>query len=606
MSNVSKIATSLKFVFFSIWKCDKKFVFFKLIFSVVAGLFPLVNIYFPKVIIDCLDNHREFYEILQIIGFYFILQLFFLTIELGMSYYDNIYSLRLIQNINADILDKIMTVDLSFFEDPAAYDAYQRARNEASTRTKNVCDQFLNLFSSFISLFMVIYILFELDWLLVVFILLIIALVFFISQKTKKMSFKFYNSIINLNRENAYLFFTLSSKTFNKEIRIFDLKNWILQKQQACYAQLYRKQTAFYKKSIQLNGLNGVLIRLQYIFVYISLVYNMLKSNLSIGNFTMYTMATQNLIQSFNSIISLITSIYENCLFTENLIEFLSIENKIISGDESPPITDVNGKSNIIEFENVTFSYPGQENKVLDGFSLKVHTCQNTLLVGENGVGKTTLIKLLLRLYEPQQGKIKYNGVDIKELNIKEYRSLFGVVFQDHNKFAFSIAENVLLREPYFYDDREKIENSLQYVGLWDKVNALKNKADTPLTREFSENGTDFSVGEMQKLALARAYIRNAPILVLDEPTSALDPNAEYAMYQNFIELSKGKTGIFISHRLSCAPYMDHIILIENGKVQEQGSHYELLQLRGKYYDMFMRQGRGYIVETDTKDHAVK
>ena len=348
------------------------------------------------------------------------------------------------------------------------------------------------------------------------------------------------------------------------------------------------------------------MIRLQYIFVYISLVYNMLKSNLSIGNFTMYTMATQNLIQSFNSIISLITSIYENCLFTENLIEFLSIENKIISGDESPPITDVNGKSNIIEFENVTFSYPGQENKVLDGFSLKVHTCQNTLLVGENGVGKTTLIKLLLRLYEPQQGKIKYNGVDIKELNIKEYRSLFGVVFQDHNKFAFSIAENVLLREPDFYDDRKKIEDSLQYVGLWDKVNALKNKADTPLTREFSENGTDFSVGEMQKLALARAYIRNAPILVLDEPTSALDPNAEYAMYQNFIGLSKGKTGIFISHRLSCAPYMDHIILIENGKVQEQGSHYELLKLRGKYYNMFMRHGRGYIMETDTKDYAVK
>ena len=242
----------------------------------------------------------------------------------------------------------------------------------------------------------------------------------------------------------------------------------------------------------------------------------------------------------------------------------------------------------------MSFSYTEQGEQVLSDVNLTFKAGERIAIVGHNGAGKSTLIKLLLRFYDPTEGEILLNGESIKNYRLSSYRGLYGTVFQDYRLFAVSVAENVMLRGGLCDDDMKTVEAALESSGISEKVSGLERGAETVVTKEFDKNGAVFSGGEAQKISIARIFAGSSEIVILDEPTSALDPIAEQKMYQNMFAACKGKTVIFISHRLSCAAAADRIYMFENGRIAEQGRHSELLARGGKYADMWHKQADSY------------
>ena len=291
-----------------------------------------------------------------------------------------------------------------------------------------------------------------------------------------------------------------------------------------------------------------------------------------------------------------VTNIFTNAYFIDNLRSFFNYEPTIdeSAGGIAPPQT-----VETIEFKNVSFRYPEQERYALKDINLTMRRGVRHALVGINGSGKSTLLKLILRFYDPTEGQILLNGVDIKEYDIKQYRALIGAAFQDFAIFAATVVENVLMREATSDADRAIAVAALRDSDGYDKVASLPQKEDTLLTKEFDNDGVELSGGERQKLAIARAFAKDAPVVILDEPSSALDPIAEYKMFETIVALcdTKDKLSVIVSHRLSSAAVCEQIFVFENGALIEEGSHPTLLATGGVYADMFRKQARNYQVE---------
>ena len=277
----------------------------------------------------------------------------------------------------------------------------------------------------------------------------------------------------------------------------------------------------------------------------------------------------------------------KHCLWVQNLREFLEYETQIQSGDKIPD------EFESLEFKNVSFKYKEDMDCILKNVSFKIEKGQTIAVVGHNGAGKTTLSKLLMRFYDVSEGEILYNGINIKEYDLAKYREKFASVFQDYRVFAMTVSENVLTEE-VTEENKEIAVNALKMAGAYKKIGKLPEKENSLLTKEFDSEGVLLSGGETQKVTIARLFARDFSVAVLDEPSSALDPVAESKMYDALIEGTKGKTVIYISHRLSSATRSDKILVFNNGELVEQGNHLELMEKGGEYSEMFTLQASGY------------
>ncbi len=575
-----------------VWKVDKKYVFIKLINAILAGVFPLMNVVFPKLILEGIINKESFDEIFKIITLFALIQIVNYWIQLLISYYDSINSIKLINKINNEVLQKIVTVDLSYFECPDFYDSYYKAKNEAGTRAKNSFDRIFSILSSVITVFSVSYILLLLGPYVLALLIGVIFISSYIMTLNKKATFNYMNSITKYNREAGYFYNLLVSHNFSKELRVFNAGYWIISKYNQCINNVNKMFKIHQKKVSLLDCTNQTISKIEDSIIYIILAYKTIKGYISIGDFTMHLIAIQNFTQRLFLITTQISNLYEDSLFVDNLKLFLSTENKIESGTRIPDIKSLLPVP-ILEFKNVSFKYPGQIESIFKNLSFKIYHNEKVLIAGKNGVGKSTLTKLILRLYDPDEGEILFNGTNIKEFCIEDYRRVFGVVLQDFNKYAFSIIENIAMGQP-IANNSSKINDAIMNSGLAQKINNLSYGINTTLTREFDMEGIDLSVGEMQKLALARAYAKDPFLYILDEPTSSLDPLAEEEMYVNYLNASKGKTTIFIAHRLSVSRFMDKILILGNEGIEEVGTHNELMMKNGEYRLMYQMQADKY------------
>lgn len=421
--------------------------------------------------------------------------------------------------------------------------------------------------------------------------LVVMAVVHFFAKKPLvRLQHKLNIDMVANDRKFNYV--TQISNDFEnaKEVRLYDMSPWINEISDDCLKTHRHLHSRIQWRAFITGSINNFLNLLRDAFAYIYLIIMFSKNAITVGDFTMYFSAITSLSGTLTGLSEKITELTKYDLKIKDIrkTEKMPSSRNRGKGISAP-------KENIeIEFRNVSFRYPNAENDTIKNISFKIKAGEKLALVGVNGAGKTTIVKLLCGLYLPTEGEILLNSHPINDYNIYEYYSLFSAVFQDISLMPYSIAENIAATTEKDEIDFEKVKNSIEIAGLKERVDALPLGVDTPFNKNVNEGAVDFSGGEKQKLALARAIYLDRPMLILDEPTAALDPIAENEMYMKFNEISRGQTAMFISHRLASTRFCDRIIHLENGEIIENGTHDELIAANGKYAMMYGLQSKYY------------
>lgn len=392
------------------------------------------------------------------------------------------------------------------------------------------------------------------------------------------------------DRKFDYLFRTMIDFRYAGEVRINQMSGWLSGKFMKVWEEYRVDRRGYDRGQIRIRLAACVTDLFQMLAMYGYAVYQAFKGMITVGNFSMYVGAILNFSGAFRSFAEGLSRMAFMDKYADEHKEYIRLA---VPSHREKGIERISGEEqgHVFEFRDVSFRYPNTERLILNRLSLVITDHEKLAIVGRNGTGKTTFIKLLCRLYEPTGGKILYNGVDISTIHYGDYIKLLSTVFQDFRLFAFPVRENIVLNQAY---DGERLEWAIGRAGLAARLGALPHGAETAVSKEFDEEGVEFSGGEAQKLVTARAYYKDAPAVLLDEPTSALDAIAEQEMYEQFGEIMEGKAAIFISHRLASTRFCDRIVVLEDGEVREYGSHDALMEQKGLYYEMFCRQAEYY------------
>jgi ATP-binding cassette subfamily B protein len=450
--------------------------------------------------------------------------------------------------------------------------------------------QIFNLIKISITFFSTLLVLINLSWWITVIAIIVPLPSFLTNVKFATLSHKLSTEIASSRRQIDYFNALLTTDTYIKEVKIFNLSNFFIEHHSKLVKEIAQKNYKFITKKSTNIFIYGLINILSSCFIYVYVAFLAINRYITIGDMTFYTQLSSSISSNFQSLLNNITFIYENGLFLNNFYEVLGFEPKIVNTANALPLELVHS----IEFKNVYFSYPDAEKKpILIDLSFKVSRGEKIALVGFNGTGKTTIIKLLARLYDVEKGQILINGIDIKKYKIEDLRAKIGVLFQDFNNYHLSAQDNIGVGSIENIGDNCKIKRAAKKSGADTVITKLPQGYKTLLGKWF-DKGEQLSGGQWQKIALARAFIRDAQLLILDEPTSALDPQAENELFINISKLAYGKTTIFTTHRFNNLLTADRILVLEKGRILEEGTHDELLAQNGQYSSLFNLQAKGY------------
>lgn len=435
-------------------------------------------------------------------------------------------------------------------------------------------------------------------WIIFIIVVLSFAQFLFFDYIRKKDKKEMWDAMMPHWRKLEYMENVTTDFSYAKDIRLFGMQKYLAKKQ----INVYDEELRHWIKSRQYWIYNTIFAHgislLRQLIIIGWLVYSVVFNGLSIGNFTLYTASAAAFSNAINEILQALSALRERSAHTDDYRSFMDIPS---ADDKAQTIPIPPADKYTFEFKNVSFKYRGQEKYALKNVNLTLHAGEKLAVVGLNGAGKSTFIKLLLRLYDVTEGCILMNGTDIRKFDRKEYYELFAPAFQDVMVFAFPVAENVSMKEP-FNTDKAEAEKMLRLAGLGDKLDKLEKGVDTELLKVLYDDGVDLSGGEKQKLALARALYKKSKIIVLDEPTAALDALAEFRLYQSFNELVGDRTAVYISHRLSSTRFCDRVAMFKDGEMVEIGTHDSLMEADGAYADMFRVQAHYYVEDKDIFD----
>jgi ATP-binding cassette subfamily B protein/ATP-binding cassette subfamily C protein len=574
------------------WKSSKKY--FVCLFSneIIGAILPFINIVFPKFIIDELTGERDIAKIAAYTASVVAGNWVFSAMQ---GYFAN-EAFRLRVKVSFDftvgLSEKLEFADYGQIENPEFLNLKQKAEHFIYGNWNGfgyVLDSAISIISKAVLFFGIIAIIATLSPLVVaVFIFLVLASSLVENWVEKKCT-SLYMSLAEIERRGMYLSDLFSSLNFAKEIRLNVMGGWLLKKLRMHYDEsntIYSKVTGYRKSS---SFVNATSFMFQNGIAYAYLIKQILARTISIGSFYMYLSAVGSFTGSMREVMSKVIAIKQFQPYYQAVNEFLNIKNILRKGNRQVP-----DGPHRLEFCNVSFGYVGQEHEALSEINFSIESGEKIALVGENGSGKTTMVKLLTRLYDPTRGKIILDGIDIREFDYDQYMSVFSVVFQDFSLFSFSVKENIALARCEELDD-DYIYSKLVQSGLKKRIDSLKKGIHTSVYKQFDNNGFEPSGGEGQKIALARALCKDSSFVILDEPASALDPKSERDMYERFDEIIAGKSAVYISHRLSSCRFCDKILVLKNGRIVETGTHSELMQKNSFYAELFNLQAEYYV-----------
>jgi ATP-binding cassette subfamily B protein/ATP-binding cassette subfamily C protein len=546
----------------------------------------IIYLYFPKFIIDGLTRNITWSEMLTLI----------------LTFAASVLTVRVFKKMNNKVLSmSVQKTDMSFQKMINIFFLnmdYEQLENgdirlleskiSSHMHPNMIMDAMSGLISSLLKILTLSVLISTLTPLILLLIAITIVLNYFIDKKRKVLDFDFRDVQQTVHHRIKYLSRVMLDFEYAKEIRINDASELLLGNLEMNSRYYARENNNRMKKNLKYGIINNIIDFFSIIAIYGYVGYMVVANRITIGSFSFCISAIYQFTSAFTGLVSSINGFVLYDKYIEEYKQFLNLvhANIIQQGDSTVP----NGKY-VLEFKNVYFTYPNTNIQILKNISIRIEQGDKLSIVGANGSGKTTFVKLLCRLYTPDSGTIKLNDIDIYKIKNDEYFKLISVVFQDFKLFSFSVRDNIILNLPY---EEQMLNAVVSKSGLEEKVLTLPEGIETSINKEFDEKGIEFSGGEAQRIAIAKACYKNSPIVILDEPTAALDVVMEETFYRNFNEIMSNNTGIFISHRLASTRFCDKIAVFEKGEIVEYGHYEQLMKLRGLYYKMFETQAEYY------------
>ncbi|MBN1996270.1 ABC transporter ATP-binding protein [candidate division KSB1 bacterium] len=566
---------------------------------VFQGLMPLVSLYLIKLVIEAVttgmtepDKKAAFIRITVLIVAVGGVNVLSNLLTSLAGYIQERQSLLVTDYVFTKIHEKSVQVDLEYYENPKYYDSLHLAQQESPGRPTQVLNNIVQMIQNCITLFAMIGLLITFHWAIASALLLAVLPGLFVRLRFSHKLFDLQKKRAKLERRAYYFNWLLTGDYHAKELRLYNLGKMFITQFSRLRKEIRKEKLSLHKKRMfaELGAQSATIVVIFSMFGFIA--WRTVIGLITVGDLVMYYQAFQRGQTAFRSVLTSIAGLYEDSLFLNNLFEFLDLQPKV-----RRPINPVAFPVPInrgIQFENVAFRYPDSPRHVLDNISFELLPGEHIALVGENGSGKTTLVKLLCRLYDPLQGAIRFDGIPAWDFELEDLRAQFSVIFQDFSRYHLTASDNIRLGNTAIKTHDRKIQYAAEQSGADKVIEKLPHGYDTFLGKWFEE-GEELSIGEWQKIALARAFIRDSQFILLDEPTSALDAKAEYKIFQQFRKLAAGKTTVFISHRMASARIADRILVLDNGTISEQGSHDQLMKQDGVYARMFRLQAEHYI-----------
>lgn len=589
-----QLGRALRFV----WQSAKGWTMVNGVLLVVQGALPLLPIYLMKLMVDAVtaglaapDKGAAFKHV-----FFFIVLMAAVTVFAAMTrsiakLVSQGQSMAVTDHMNNVLHAKSIEVDLEYYESARYYDTLQRAQQEAPFRPTHIVNGLVQMGQNGISLIAMSVLLFSFNW-------IIAAILFAAVIPGVAVQLRYAGKIYRQQREQTsterqanYLNSMLTDSSHAKEIRLFNLGTLFVNRFRALRRKLRgeRLRITARRSAADLVAQTSASLAIYGSFAFIA--YQAVHGGVTMGDLVMYFMAFQRGQGFLQEMLGGLAGLYEDNLFLSNLYEFLDLKRKVIEPVHGSPIPQPM-KTGIM-FNHVSFQYPTGSRKVLDDISFSIKPGEVVALVGENGSGKTTLTKLLCRLYDPTAGSITIDGTDLRQFDTAALRREITVIFQDYAQYHLTARENIWLGNTLIPPDHERIIAAARNSGADGVISALPHGYDTILGKRFKD-GEELSIGEWQKVALSRAFLRDAQIIILDEPTSSLDARSEYAVFENFRKLASGRTAILISHRFSTVRMADRIYVLKEGRIIEGGTHDELIHYGGAYAHLFETQAQYY------------
>ena len=578
-----------------VWESGPLVVSLGLVFRLISSLTPLAALWITKLIVDgivqIVSSHQPAKPMLWwLVAAEFAIAIFASLLGRTIDYLDALLADKYTRHVSIRVMKHAAELDLIAYEDPVFYDRLERARVQATDRLGMIQSIGRLVQQVITAASLSAYILLFSPWLLLL--LIVGILPAFLGES----HFAFLGYARNfrqtpVRRELDYLRVLGGSREAAKELKLFGLKDFLIARFTRLSDLLYRENVDLARRRLIAGSFLSMIGTAGYYSAYVYVIWRTATGFLTIGKMVFLTGAIIQASGNIQQIFSTLSSIADQALFLTDLLAFFEMQPTICSKPHALPAPRPILQG--FEFRNVSFCYPGASRLVLNGLDLHLRVGERVALIGENGEGKTTLVKLLTRLYDPVDGQILLDGVDLREYNLEDLYSEIGVIFQDFMRYEMTARENIAVGRIDELDNLPLLRDAADKSMADEVIERLPRDYEQMLGRRF-ESGVDLSGGEWQKLALARAYLRDAQVLILDEPTAALDARSEFEVFQRFAELTAGKSALFISHRFSTVRMADRIIVLQNGRIAEDGNHETLLNLGGRYAEMFEMQAANY------------
>ncbi len=590
-----KIKTSLRLhrTLSFVWQAAPGSAVFSSLLVIIQGVLPLASLYLIKLIIDAaakavsLPDSSDIPYIFVLTGIAAGIGILNAVCQQTSNYLKEKLSIKVSDHVLELLHKKSVLADLEFYENPAYFDTLHRAQMEGPFRPTSVVNGLINLIQNSVSLIAITALLISFHWSVPIVLLCAVIPGVIIKIKYSGKMFYWQRDRTQTERESNYLNWLITGAIHAKELRLFGLGN-LFAKRFSKIRQILREEKLELIKHRSIADVFAQICSIAAMFgAFGFIIFRAVNGMISLGDLVMYYQAFQRGLDFFRNLLTGLAGLYDDNLFISNFYEFLDLKDKIISPENPEKLPDPFKQG--ISFKNVSFKYPMSEKPVLTNINFSINPGEIVALVGANGAGKSTITKLLCRLYDPKSGAINIDNINIKNFNVSELRNIIGVLFQDYAQYHFSVRENIWIGDIRAAFKSDKVKKAAQNADAEKIIKKLPKGFETILGKMFQE-GEELSQGQWQKIALARAFMRDAKLIILDEPASSLDAESEYEIFNNFKKLLKGKSALLISHRFSTVKMADKIVVLNNGEIVEQGSHDALMRQCGQYEKWFNKQ----------------